>query len=153
MTRNSAIIGLSDGPNGDGRSPSGPGSRASHEAADASSPKASIPSAEVGFVEYRSIFHALWKEGLSTYRSWQFARRTGRGPQQWYGVYVGGTEIRLAAVGPWSLTCAEMIASAIEARRAETLGSAAVARSSLLEAPVMTATPLPNEADRTHPSR
>jgi hypothetical protein len=100
------------------RSPSG---RATHERSQSSlsPPTVGIPNAEAGFVEYRSLWHALWKEGLSVVRSWRHASTNERGIQQWYGVYVSGTELRLASVGPWQIDRAIHIASGMEARQGQ----------------------------------
>jgi hypothetical protein len=70
---------------------------------------------ECGFVEYRSLAHALWKESLSIIRTWRFGKRNNLDVQQWYGVYLKGTEIRAAAMGPWQIDNAFTVAAALNA--------------------------------------
>ena len=119
-------------------SPSGCQPSASAASADATaSSQSGIPNAyEVGFVEYRSLAHALWTEAKRIIRTWRFARRYGFPTKAWSGVYQTGTEYCVAAVGPLpgSFDRAFLLCDALNAASAMSAGTAEPAQQAQGEA-------------------
>jgi hypothetical protein len=53
---------------------------------------------EVGVVTAHPIKH-MWGMIKTVFRTWMYARKTGRNPCKWYGVYVRDTDIVIAHCG------------------------------------------------------
>lgn len=108
------------------------------------------PLTEIGYVEYPTLIHALWKECLSVIRTWRYAQSTGgRDRVFWYGVYRTGTEIRIAATGPHGVSAALALRDAMNAIATEA-GTAETQSGSVHEGAGRQASPKPNHIGETN---